>query len=259
MFKLNRSLQRKFDLLYLLTYKEITLKYKRTVLGIFWSLLNPIFSALVFMVAFKIFMRFKIENYTFFLLSALFPWNWFLSSITISARSLVDNVTLIKKVIFPRQYLIISVILAQLVHLFFSMPILFVFSLYSNHGISFLAWGIGIPLIILIQFVFTFGVSLIISISNTFYRDIEYLIAVLINLAFWMTPITYPMSSIPEKFRSLFLLNPLTSIMSVWRGLLFENKILWDYLFIALGIAIALLTLGTMIFKKMEKRLDEVL
>lgn len=259
MLKLNRSFQRKFDLLYLLTYKEITLKYKRTVLGIFWSLLNPIFSALVFMVAFKIFMRFKIENYTFFLLSALFPWNWFLSSITIGARSLVDNVTLIKKVVFPRQYLVISVILAQLVHLLFSMPILIIFSLYNNHGPSLLPWCVGLPIIIFIQFIFTFGISLLVSITNTFYRDIEYLIAVVINLAFWMTPITYPMSSIPEEVRSLFLFNPLTSIMSVWRGLLFENKILWDYLLIALGFSLCFLALGTMVFKKMEKKLDEVL
>src|SRR4051812_12230097 len=96
---LSRSLQRKYDLLYLLTQKEFALKYKRTMLGIFWSLLNPILLAVVFFVAFKVFMRFKIENYTFFLLSALFPWNWFSSSIIISARSLVDNISLIKKII----------------------------------------------------------------------------------------------------------------------------------------------------------------
>lgn len=121
---LNDTLQRKIDLIYLLTHKEFALKYKRTVLGIFWSLLNPILLALVFFIAFKIFMRFKVENYPFFLLSALFPWTWFSSSIIISARSLVDNITLIKKVVFPRHYLVASVILAQLVHLLFSIPVL---------------------------------------------------------------------------------------------------------------------------------------
>ena len=112
---MNRQTERKLDLIVLLTQKEFSLKYKRTALGVLWSLLNPVLTSLVFFVAFKIFMRFKIDNYTFFLLSALFPWSWFASSIIISARSLVDNVTLIKKVIFPRHYLVASVIFAQLV------------------------------------------------------------------------------------------------------------------------------------------------
>ena len=92
-----REFTRNRDLLWLLTKKEITLKHKRTALGILWSLLNPILLALVLFVAFKIFMRIKMENYTFFLLSALFPWNWFSASITMSTGTLISNVSLIKK------------------------------------------------------------------------------------------------------------------------------------------------------------------
>ena len=258
MFELPHPYQRKFDLICLLTHKEFALKYKRTALGILWSLFNPLLSALVFFVAFKIFMRFQIENYTFFLLSALFPWSWFSSSVIISARSLVDNVTLIKKVVFPRQYLIASVLFAQMVHLLFSIPILLVLSATNARGPSW-NWILGIPLLILVQLLFTFGVSLIISITNTYFRDIEYLVGVSMNLVFWMTPITYPMSSIPERFRPLALLNPLTSIMSAWRNLFLKNEILWKELGIASGMAVAFLVIGFYVFCKMEKRLDEVL
>lgn len=258
MAPLQHETRRKIDLILLLTKKEFALKYKRTVLGIFWSLLNPIISAIVFFIAFKIFMRFQIENYTFFLLSALFPWNWFSSSVIISARSLVDNVTLIKKVIFPRHYLVASVLLSQLVHLLFSIPILLFFSYTNAQGPS-LLWLVGIPLLILIQLSFTFGFSLIVAICNTYFRDIEYLVGVVMNLIFWMTPIIYPMSSIPAKFHSVFLLNPLTSLMFAWRELFFKNRVMWDMLAIALCMAALALFLGLFIFKKLEKRIDEVL
>ena len=255
---LSHSAQRRVDLLCLLTHKEFALKYKRTLLGIFWSLLNPIFTALVFFLAFKIFMRFQMENYTFFLLSALFPWSWFSSSVIISARSLIDNVTLIKKVIFPRHYLVASVVFAQLVHLLFSLPILLIFSSLTAEGPA-LNWFLLIPLLILVQLIFTFGVTLIISICNTYFRDIEYLVGVFLNLLFWMTPIVYPIGSIPEKFRLLSLLNPLTSLMSAWRELFLRNNILWSDIGIASVMAIFFLFIGVTIFGKLEKKLDEVL
>lgn len=256
--KLTPSLQRRVDLIYLLTRKEISLKYKRTILGIFWSLLNPILLACVFFFAFKVFMRFKIENYTFFLLSALFPWTWFSSSILISGRSLVDNVSLVKKVVFPRHYLVISVILAQLIHLIFSFPILLFFSFFKSHGPS-AAWFVGIPLLIAIQMTFTFGIALVVSIVNTYFRDTEYLVGVLINLLFWMTPITYPLDSIPGSLRPFFMLNPLTSIIFSWRELFLNNVILWDKLGLAGAMSLALYFAGKHIFVRMERRLDEVL
>ena len=257
-FKLSRAMRRKADLLYLLTRKEIALKYKRSLLGIFWSLLNPILLSLVFFVAFKVFMRFKVENYTFFLLSALFPWNWFLSSIVISARSLVENVTLIKKVIFPRHYLVVSVILAQGVHLLFSLPILLVLAYTSGEGPS-LNWLVGIPLLIAVQFFFTFGLALGISICNTFFRDIEYLVGVFLNLIFWMTPITYPMDAIPARFHPYFMLNPLADIMAAWRELFLHNHILWMNLGIGAAVALLFLYIGFAVFIRLERRLDEVL
>lgn len=254
----SRAVQRQIDLIYLLTQKEFALKYKRTVLGIFWSLLNPVLLAIVFFLAFKVFMRFQIENYTFFLLTALFPWSWFSSSILISARSLVDNISLIKKVIFPRHYLVASVIFAQLVHLVFSLPILLFFSYKDAAGPSW-NWLAAIPALILVQFVFTFGLCLMVSILNTYFRDIEYLVAVLMNLIFWMTPITYPKSAIPPQFQFLILINPLSGLMSAWRELFQHNVILWRELGISLATASVFLALGVWMFRKLERRLDEVL
>ncbi len=258
MYKLSHAWERKIDLIYLLTLKEVALKYKRTFLGIFWSLLNPLLMTLVYFIAFKVFMRFKVDNYTFFLLSALFPWTWFSSSLIISARSLVDNVSLIKKVVFPRSYLVAAVINAQLVNLIFSIPILLFLAFFYTGGPAW-CWVIGIPLLIAIQFLFTLGITLIVSISNTYFRDIEYLVGVFMNLIFWMTPIIYPMSSVPEKYRPLFFLNPLTSLMSAWRELFLHNTLQWKESGIALGMALLTWGIGVAVFRKLERRLDEVL
>lgn len=255
---MTQAVQRKIDLIVLLTQKEFALKYKRTFLGIFWSILNPVLLALVFFVAFKIFMRFQIENYTFFLLSALFPWSWFSSSVLISSRSLVDNISLIKKMIFPRHYLVASVIMAQMVHLFASVPILLFFSMKDGQGPSAL-WLAGIPLLAAVQFIFTLGLCLMVAIFNTYFRDIEYLVAVLMNLVFWVTPITYPISAIPPNFRFLLILNPMTGLMGAWRELFQHNVMLWKETFLSLGLALAVLAIGIAVFRKMERRLDEVL
>jgi lipopolysaccharide transport system permease protein len=257
-FKPSHTLQRNFDLLYLLTYKEMALKYKRTILGIFWSLLNPLLLCLVFVVAFKVFMRFEVENYTFFLLSALFPWTWFSSSVLLSSRCLIDNVTLVKKIIFPRYYLVTAVIITQLVNLVFSIPILLFLSLTSSHGPS-LKWLIGLPLLIVIQGLFTFGITLIVSILNTYFRDTEYLAGVIMTLFFWMTPITYPLDAIPPVLQRYFLFNPLTSIMFSWRELFFNNVLLWDKILIAMMMAFLAFMVGVIVFRKMEKNLDQVL
>lgn len=247
-----------WDLIYLLTRKEIALKYKRTVFGIFWSLLNPLLLACVYFVAFKIFMRFHIENYTFFLLSALFPWTWFSASVLIGSRSLIDNVSLIKKIVFPRELLIASVIFAQLINLLFSIPIIGVLAYLQGSHISWL-WVPCIFLYILIQFCLTFGITLLVAMLNTYFRDVEYLVGVMINLLFWMTPIIYPMDNIPVKFQKYFLLNPFTSVINLWRELFMNNQIIWRDVAVSSLMGALFLGLGFLIFRKMERRLDEVL
>jgi lipopolysaccharide transport system permease protein len=160
--------------------------------------------------------------------------------------------------IFPRHYLVASVILAQVVHFLFSIPILLGIAIYY-HAAPSLLWIFAIPLILAVQFILTFGVSLIVSIANTYFRDVEYLVTVLINLVFWMTPIIYPMTQVPEKYRQLALLNPLTSLINLWRTLFMNNVLAWKELGIALGMAVIFLTAGFLIFHRLERRLDEVL
>jgi lipopolysaccharide transport system permease protein len=254
----DRDFKRKKDLLLLLTKKEITLKYKRTVLGIFWSLLNPILLALVLFIAIKVFMRIRMENYAFFFLSALFPWNWFSASVTLSTGTLIGNVSLIKKIRFPRHFLVLATILAQLVNFLFALPIIVGFSYFSGKGPG-VNWLITIPILIVAQFIATAGICLAISMVNAYFRDMEYIIGVVISLLFWMTPIVYPLEMVPEAYRVYLAINPLTYLITAWRDLFMSNHIDWASIGISFGSSLIFVLLGIFVFLRLGKRLDEVI
>ena len=255
---IDREFIQKKDLLWLLTKKEVTLKYKRTVLGILWSLLNPILLALVLFIAFKIFMRIQMENYTFFLLSALFPWNWFSASVTLSAGTLIGNVSLIKKIRFPKHFLILATILAQLVNLIFSLPIIVGLSYFYGKGPG-MSWFFIVPILIVIQFMVTTGICLAISMVNAYFRDMEYIIGIAVSMLFWMTPIIYPLDMVPEAYRIYLILNPLTYLITTWRDIFMSNVIDWGSIGISLGSSLIFFVLGVFVFQKLGKRLDEVI
>jgi lipopolysaccharide transport system permease protein len=254
----SREYKRKKDLLLLLTKKEITLRYKRTVLGIFWSLLNPILLAIVFFVAFKYFLKIQMENYTFFFLSGLFPWNCFAASVTMSTGILIGNVNLIKKIRFPRYFLVIAMILAQLVNFLFALPIMVGFSWFYGKGPG-ISWLLAVPVLIIIQCVATTGICLAISMMNAYFRDMEYIIEVVISLLFWMTPIVYNFEMIPEAYRGYFIFNPLAYLVPAWRDIFISNVIDWGNIGISLGSALIFFFLGILVFQKLGKKLDEVL
>jgi lipopolysaccharide transport system permease protein len=253
-----REFIRNRDLLWLLTKKEITLKYKRTALGILWSLLNPILLALVLFVAFKIFMRIKMENYTFFLLSALFPWNWFSASITMSTGTLISNISLIKKIRFPKHFLLLATILAQLVNLIFALPIIIVFSYIYGKGPG-MNWLFAVPILIVIQFMVTTGICFAISMINAYFRDMEYIIGIVVSMLFWITPIIYPLDMVPDAYRVYLILNPLTYLITAWREIFLSNSINWGSMGISFGSALIFFLLGILIFQRLGKRLDEVI
>jgi lipopolysaccharide transport system permease protein len=258
MIGIDREIRRNLDLLWLLTKKEITLKYKRTGLGILWSLVNPLLQALVLVIAFKVFMRVQMENYTFFFLSALFPWNWFSASVIVSTSTLIGNVNLIKKIRFPRHFLVIAAVLAQLVNFLFALPILVGVAYLTGKGLGG-SWLLGVPLLIAAQFTTTTGVCLAIAMVNAYFRDMEYIIGVVISMLFWMTPIIYSLEAVPEAYRIYLVLNPLTYTITAWRDVFMLNAIDWGNIGISLGSASVFLLVGVLIFQRLGKTLDEVL
>ena len=247
------------DLLGLLTQKEITLQYKRTSLGILWSLLNPLLFALVFYIAFVVILKIQKKDFPLFLLAALFPWTWFANSISASTVSLIANKSLIKKFLFPTHFLLTAGVFSQGVHFLFSLPIIALL-VYSYGKTVHPIWLLGIPLLLFIQFVMTIGVSLAVSVINVYFMDFQFIVNFLLNMLFWITPIIYQMDTIPEPYRSLILyINPLTPLLSSWRELFLSNKIHWNWLVHAFLSSLIVFFAGLVIFRRLNRRLDEVL
>ena len=255
---MNRSVQYLFDLTLVLTQKEMQVRYKNNVLGYLWSLLQPISFALVYFIAFKIFMRFKMENYTLYLLTGMFPWQWFANSVNEASATFTGNASIIKKINFPRNLLVTATIIKDAIHFILCIPVIMLFCFIYDSPIS-ITWLYGIPILLVLQTVMTYGLSLIISTVNLFFRDLERLVTILVTFLFFLTPIVYNYEMVPEKYRQLLALNPVAFLMTSWRGLFLSGQMDWKAILVTLVWSVILYGLGQIIYKKLVWRFAEVL
>lgn len=246
------------DLILVLTAKEIKVKYKNSLLGYVWSVLNPLCLAIVFYFAFKFVMKIPLENFTLFLVSGLFPWQWFSNSVSSSSTVFIGNASLIKKVNFPRYFIPLATVFNDAFHYIVSLPVIFGFVLFYKITPSF-TWIYGIPLLVLSQFFITYGCALALSSLNLFFRDLERLVVIALTILFYLTPIIYDISLVPDKFKSYFLFNPLFGIMEGWHNLFLKGYIDWPLYFISLFQSLTIFAVGFLIFKKLSWKFAEVL
>jgi lipopolysaccharide transport system permease protein len=233
-------------------------RYKSSFFGYLWSIGQPLSFALVYFVAFKVVMRIQMEDYTIFLLSGLFPWQWVQNSFSGSPHIFLGNTSIIKKVNFARNTLVISSILQDMIHFIVAIPVLVIFMFIYDKTPS-LSWLYGIPLLLVIQCVFAYGVSLAISSLNLFFRDLERLAVIFITLSFYMTPIIYPVSMFPEKYRPLLNLNPFAPLIISWRRLLLEGVLDFNSIGLSIIYSIIFLLFGQLLYKKLSWKFAEVL
>lgn len=246
------------DLITVLTQKELKVRYKRSFLGYLWSIANPLALALVFFVAFKVIMRIQIENYTLFLISGLFPWQWFSNSVNSSVMVFVNNASILKKVNFGRETLVIATVMNDMFHFIVSIPVIGVFVIF--YGLTpHISWLYGIPLLILTQFLITLGMSLAFSSINLFFRDLERLVAIFTTLLFYFTPIFYSEEMIPQKLRFLLMLNPLSGLTISWRNLFMKGVVNPSDILISFAHSLIIMAIGYIVFKRLSWRFAEVL
>jgi lipopolysaccharide transport system permease protein len=174
------------------------------------------------------------KDFSLFLLSGLFPWTWFSNSVSASTVSFNANKSLIKKFPFPKHFLLVANVLSQAVHFLFSLPIIAFLVYYYGRTVG-LSWLIGIPVLLVVQFLITIGACLAVSAINVYFYDFQFIVAFLLTMLFWLTPIVYQFDTVPETYRFLFMyFNPLTSLISSWRELFMSNIIHWSWLVIAI-------------------------
>src|SRR5919201_7091154 len=181
-----------------LTRKEVKVKYTSSVLGAAWAMLNPILYLVVFSLVFKVVLRARVPHFAVYLLSGLLAWNLFATSLSMSARSVVDNASLVTKVYFPREYLPLSTVGAALVDFALQALVLVLFMLGSRTGVLGLNLLL-IPLSMLALLAFTSAVGMVVASMNVRYRDTQHLLAVALMLWFWLTPIVYSSGQLQHR------------------------------------------------------------
>ncbi|GAB4219925.1 MAG: ABC transporter permease [Candidatus Microgenomates bacterium] len=241
------------ELLLNLAYREISQRYKQSILGYAWVIINPLFQLLVLSFVFSTIFRVSSFNvpYVIFLIVGLLPWNFFAQSLASAANSLVGNSSLITKIYFPREILVYSTIIAKAVDFFYSCFVLIFFFIFYKVAITpYIFWLIPI---FLIQLIFTAGLGLLISSLNLFYRDIQYLLNLIISLWFYLTPVIYPVEQFPEKYRFIFIFNPMSVIINAYRQVVLGGKgPNLNSLGLAAIVSIGFFIVAYLIFKKTE-------
>ena len=236
--------------------KEIRGRYKGSFLGVLWSFVNPLLQVLVYAIVFPYIMRVKTDNYLQYLIIGIIPWTFFTTVINQGMITVRMNAGIIKKVYFPREILPISVATSGLVNFMISCIIILLFCLFGGIGVSFHI--LLLPIIALIQFLFSLGLIFALSAINIYVKDTEYIVQFVINMLFYATPVLYSTSLFPENIRWLLYLNPMTEIIESYRCIFMYHTMpsISGILYLVI-ISIIIAVVGLMIFRKLEKGFAE--
>jgi ABC-type polysaccharide/polyol phosphate export permease len=255
-----------------LTLREVRGKYKRTLLGQGWSLVNPLAQLAIFALVFGVVIRINPgkgdpsghDTFALWLVCGLLPWTYLANSITTGMGALLANGNLIKKVYFPRNTLVLSTVLAG--NISFAIELAVVTAIMAFIGPSVLIFLPGVIALMVVLTAFALGVALLLSVANVYFRDTQHFVAIGLNIWFYATPIVYPYELVQKQadegslLPTLYRLNPMERFVNAFRNLLYDNRwpTLADSLYCVVSAAIVL-TLGFWVFRRYEGRLAEEL
>ncbi|SFE86291.1 ABC-2 type transport system permease protein [Paenibacillus algorifonticola] len=236
--------------------KDLRTRYRGSIFGFLWTFLNPLFMLVVYSTLFSIIIKMPVDNYPIFLFCTLLAWNNFQSSVQSSASIIVNSGNLIKKVYFPHEILPISVVTGGLINYLYGLviliPALIIFGYMPNLNYLWL------PVIIIIQFIFTLAISFIVSALNVYFRDLEHMLNIFLMAFLYLTPVLYPQTMIPEKYQWLFNWNPMAILVTAYRNVFYYNEPpATAQLFILGFISVVLLLFSQLYFKKVKVKFNE--
>ncbi|MGD9497444.1 MAG: ABC transporter permease [Armatimonadota bacterium] len=246
------------ELMWTLTVAQLKARYRRSVLGFFWSLIVPLFQIVVIGFVFRGLLQHEIPNYTLVFLTALVPWTYFNDATLGSCPVYLRFRDVVKKIYFPRWTLPLSIVSSSFVHFLLSMTILFaVFAVVPVRPSPAFWWLIPLSVILTVMLS---GLALMFAALHTYYQDVEYALTAIIRMFFFVTPVMYPTSEIPEAYRYWFLFNPMAAICEGFRSVLPHYDLPRpEHLIVAAVASIMLLGIGMAVHRRMDPQLPEVL
>jgi lipopolysaccharide transport system permease protein len=246
------------ELLGFLIQRDIKVRYKQTVLGVAWAVLQPVFAMLIFTVIFGRFAKIPSEGapYSLFVYAGLLPWTFFSTSVTQSALSLVNQETLLTKIYLPRLFVPAAPVGGGLLDLLISFGVFAVLMVYHAQEPG---WGLlALPGLVLLTVIAALGVGTLLAALTVSYRDFRFVVPFLMQIWMYASPVIYSVDLIPERYRWLLALNPLAGIIDGYRAALLNRPFNPNSLAVSGAIAVALALLGIFYFRKMERRFADV-
>lgn len=205
-----------------LVLRELRARYRGSLLGFLWSFLNPLLLMVVYVLVFSVYLRVPMEGYAVFLFTGLLPWLWFSSSLSHAAGVIVGSGSLVKRILFPAEILPLVSVVANMINMLLSLPLLFAFLL--AFGVRPRAVLAFLPLLVLLQLGLTAGLALALAALNVHLRDIEQILANGLVLLFFLSPVLYPVSTVPPTLRPLYFLNPVAGLVQSYQNILFFGR-----------------------------------
>ncbi len=240
--------------LYELVLRDVFIKYRGSVLGLLWTLITPLTFVAVYMIVFSFLLKINIPFYGVFLVSGLLPWQWFSTALQTGTNALVEGRTYLGNSVLPPVILVVVPILSNFVHFILSLLIALAIALplgfHFHWPISHLGWAVvALPLLFAIQMLFTLALVLLTSTVNVFYRDMQQLVSILLMLAFYLIPIVYPLSVVPERFRTAVLADPMAALAVSYQAIFYRSAFPeWPVVLYALVSSLFLLSVARSVF-----------
>lgn len=246
------------ELIRILTISDLKIKYQSSVLGFAWSLLNPLLMMLVLYFVFSRAFNTDQENFALYLLIGIVTWRFLVSGTSSSILALVERASLVTKIYIPRQVLVLSTVLSSFISSLLEFFVLFV--LLIAFGVDLSLNVLLFPFVYVVYFVMVYGISLALASLYVYYRDLNQIWEVLLQLGFFLSPVVYPLSGVPDEYIELYMLNPVTVVMQINRDILLysETASAGSLLFITIA-AMVILAAGSAVFKRLERRFAEEL
>ena len=247
------------EMIFSLVRRDLKGRYKGSVLGFLWTFINPLLQLGVYTLVFSVIMRNGIKDYYLFLFVALIPWIFFSTCVSGGATCIMTQKEMVKKIYFPRQVLPLAFVTSQFINMILSFLVVIPILLISGKGIDLLALTF-LPLIMLIEYILALGMAMLVSAITVYLRDTEYILGIITMAWQFLSPVIYSIDQVPEGMRPIFLLNPMTSILTAYRDILYYKQVPQvSTLLNAVLMGVGLMLISLWVFNKLSRRFAEEL
>ena len=247
------------EMIFSLVRRDLNGRYKGSALGFLWTFINPLLQLGVYTMVFSVIMRSGIEDYYLFLFVALIPWIFFSTSLSGGSSCIWSQKEMVKKIYFPREVLPIAFVTSQFVNMLLSFLVIFAVLIVSGKGINPIAI-LYLPVIMIVEYILSLSVAMISSAVTVYLRDVEYILGIVTMAWQFLTPIMYSVNAVPDKFQTVFQLNPMTPVIVAYRDILYYKKVPeLETLARALCLGFVLLVIGMLVFSRLKRHFAEEL